>query len=56
VINDEYGDIGGYVFPVRTTQRLMSMEITTTIDDVEIDAVDDAAFDLPDGVKALLEG
>jgi hypothetical protein len=54
VINDEYEDIGGYLFPVRTTQRIMGMNVTTTIDTVEIDTVDDAAFELPDGVKALL--
>ncbi|UCD23972.1 MAG: hypothetical protein JSW51_13230 [Gemmatimonadota bacterium] len=51
----EYQDFGGIMVPVKAVQRAMGIESVVTITSVEYDVVDEAVFELPADIKALLE-
>jgi len=51
----EYGDFGGIMVPVKAVQKAMGIESVVTITSVEYDVVDEAVFELPADVQALLQ-
>jgi hypothetical protein len=53
---DDYRDFGGMLMPARVTLQIMGMEQIITISEIRFDAVDDAAFDPPAEIKALIGG
>ncbi len=51
----EYGDFGGIMVPVKAIQKAMGIESVVTITSVEYDVVDEAVFELPADIQALLQ-
>ena len=51
----DYRRFGDLFMPSRLSQKAMGMETVMTIEEMEYDKVDPAAFDLPEPVKTLLE-
>ncbi|MGD2136395.1 MAG: hypothetical protein PVF27_09550, partial [Gemmatimonadales bacterium] len=52
----DYRDFGGLLVPAQTTQRTMGIDQIITVTGVEYDVVDPAVFELPDEIRALVEG
>ncbi len=50
----DYTTIGSVKLPARMSQKIGPMEQTMTMSDIELDAVDPAAFELPAEIRALV--
>lgn len=55
-IVSEYKEFSGVLLPTRSVQRVMGVEQILSITSMEYDSVDASVFDLPEEIKALLEG
>jgi zinc protease len=49
----DYKDFGGVKFPTRTVQKVDQQQMVVTVASVTVGAVPDAAFALPEAIKAL---
>ena len=52
----EYTPFGGILVPSKVVQRAMAMETILTVSSVEYDSVEESLFEIPDEVRALIEG
>lgn len=52
---EEYREIGGVLSPTRIRQQMLGQEQLMTLDTIEYDVVDPAAFTPPEAIQALIE-
>jgi len=53
VVQSDWKDFGGYLWPTRTVNRQGPVELTSLLTAVEYDTVDEGVFQLPPDVQAL---
>ena len=54
-VYSDYKRFGDLLLPTRTATRVMTFEQVTTFESVEFNTVDEAVYELPEEVKALLK-
>jgi len=52
----EYSAFGDVLVPTKVIQRAMAMETILTVSSVEYDSVEESLFEIPEEVRALIEG